>query len=66
MTILSVPDMTCGHCKAAVETALNALPDVGTVSVDLSAHRIEVSGKAPAEVLIQALDQAGYPATVAG
>lgn len=66
MTILSVPDMTCGHCKATVEAALKALPEVGSISVDLATHRVEVAGKAPADVLIEALDQAGYPATVAG
>jgi copper chaperone len=66
MTILSVPDMSCGHCKATVEAALKALPEVGSISVDLTTRQVEVSGKAPVESLIGALDQAGYPAVVAG
>lgn len=65
MTILLVPDMSCSHCKATVETALKSLPEVGSISVDLATHQIEVTGTAPAEALIRALDQAGYPATVA-
>jgi copper chaperone len=65
MTILSVPDMSCGHCKATVESALGAVPQVGAVTVDLTARRVEVTGPATAAQLLQALDQAGYPATVA-
>jgi copper chaperone len=64
MTRLSVPDMSCGHCKAAVEAALIAIPNVGPVSVDLTLRQVEVAGEAPSAALIAALDQAGYPATV--
>jgi copper chaperone len=66
MTTLSVPDMTCNHCKATVETALGSVPEAGAVKVDLTTRKVEVAGPAPAAALIQALDQAGYPATVAG
>jgi copper chaperone len=66
MTILSVPDMTCGHCKAAVESTLKTFPEVGSVSIDLSTRRVEISGTAPVEALLLALDQAGYPAAVSG
>ncbi len=65
MTILSVPDMSCNHCKATVEAALGAVPGAGAVTVDLTARKVEIAGPAPAAALIQALDQAGYPATVA-
>jgi copper chaperone len=65
MTILSVPDMSCGHCKATVESALGSVPQVGDVKVDLATRKVEVTGPAPAAALLQALDQAGYPASVA-
>ncbi len=65
MTTLSVPDMSCSHCKATVEAALGAVPQAGAVKVDLSTRKVEVTGPAPAADLIQALDAAGYPATVA-
>lgn len=65
MTTLSVPDMTCNHCKATVETALGAVPQAGAVTVDLTTRKVEVSGPAPAADLIKALDAAGYAATVA-
>lgn len=65
MTTLSVPDMSCSHCKATVEAALGAVPEVGAVTVDLAARKVQVAGPAPAAALLQALDKAGYPATVA-
>lgn len=65
MTTLSVPDMSCSHCKASVEAAIGAVPQAGAVKVDLSTRKVEVTGPAPAADLIKALDAAGYPATVA-
>lgn len=65
MTTLSVPDMSCNHCKTTVEAALAAVPDSGAVTVDLVARKVEVAGPAPAAALLQALDTAGYPAAVA-
>lgn len=65
MTTLSVPDMSCGHCKAAVEAALAAVPQVGEVKVDLTSRTVSLSGPAPLGEILRALDQAGYPARVA-
>lgn len=64
MTTLCVPDMSCNHCKAAVEAALAAVPDAGAVSVDLAARKVEVAGPAPAAALLRALETAGCPATL--
>jgi copper chaperone len=66
MTTFSVPDMSCGHCKATVETALAAVPGADQVSVDLTTRKVEVEGSAPPAEILKALDNAGYPATVAG
>lgn len=63
MTTLSIPDMTCGHCKASVEQALARVADAGTIRVDLSARTATTSGTASAESLIRALDEVGFPAT---
>lgn len=65
MTTLSIPDMTCGHCKASVEQALGKLAGVQTVSVDLPARTATVEGPAEPAALIAALDSIGFPATVA-
>lgn len=66
MTTLSIPDMTCGHCKASVEAALNALPDAGSVTVDLASKTATTSGPAAPASLLAALDQVGFPATLVG
>lgn len=66
MTTLSIPDMTCAHCKQRVETALSSVPDAGQVTVDLAGRTVQAAGPAPAGALIDALNKAGYPATIAG
>lgn len=63
---LSIPDMTCGHCKAAVEKAVTSVDPAAKVAVDLDAHTAELSTSAPQEALLAALQDAGYTATVAG
>jgi copper chaperone len=62
---LSVPDMTCGHCKASVETALAALDPAAKVQVDLAARRVAVDTSASAAQVIAALQDAGFEATAA-
>jgi len=66
MTKFSVPDMSCGHCKAAVEAALATVTGVGQVSVDLEARTVSVAGTARVDALCAALATSGYPATVLG
>jgi copper chaperone len=64
MILLSVPDLSCAHCKASVEAALRPLAEVQQISVDLDARQVAVSGEAPASVLLAALDRIGFPAHV--
>jgi copper chaperone len=64
MITLSIPDMSCGHCKASVEQALGALPGVDAVSVDLTARNAVVTGTTTPDTLLQALDAVGFPAKV--
>ncbi|MDM7930946.1 cation transporter [Tabrizicola sp.] len=64
MTTLSIPDMSCGHCKSAVEAALAKVQAAGAVRVDLSTRQVQVDGNAALPALLAALDEAGYPALV--
>lgn len=59
--ILSVPNMTCGHCKKTVEAAIEEVG--GRAKVDLEDREVEVSGLPEATVLA-ALKAAGFPAEV--
>jgi len=64
MTRLSIPDMSCGHCKAAVEAALAGVAGSGEIAVDLVAREVSVAGNAPVPALLAALHAAGYQAQV--
>jgi copper chaperone len=63
MTRLSIPDMSCGHCKAAVTAALTSVPGVAQVEVDLDDRTARIDGQAALADLLSALDRAGYPAS---
>ena len=57
--ILKIEGMSCSHCSARVEQALNSVEGV-SASVDLKKKRAIVEGDAPDEVLCKAVEDAGY------
>ncbi len=63
MTEFDVPEMTCGHCKVAVEDAIHELDPAATVEVDLATRKVRVDG-IPDPVVLGVLASAGYIATV--
>ena len=59
----TVPDMSCGHCKAAVTQELSALAGVHSVDVDLDTKLVTVTGEQlDDKVLRAAIEEAGYEA----
>ena len=57
--ILTIEGMSCSHCSARVEKALNALE--GTqATVELKKKRAVVQTQQPDEVLVKAVEDAGY------
>lgn len=56
----SVPDISCGHCKSAIEGEVGALDDVATVTVDIGARTVTVDGSASDEAIQTAISEAGY------
>ncbi len=59
----NVPDMSCGHCKAAVEGGLNELPGVEKANADVAKGTVEISydeGTLSLEDLKAAIEEAGY------
>ncbi len=62
-TTLRVPDMSCAHCKAAVEGELNKLSGVERASADVENGVVEVSydeGHVSTDQLVGAIEGAGY------
>ena len=58
-----VPDMHCGHCKAAVEGELSKLYGVQRASADVENGTVEVAydeGTVSTEGLKDAIEEAGY------
>jgi len=62
---LKVSSMTCGACVRHVNSALQSLPGVERVDVDLAAGLVRIDGSADSATLIATLDEAGYPAQIA-
>jgi P-type Cu+ transporter len=59
---IHVDGMTCASCVARVERVLKAQPGVSGATVNLASETAQVTGTAPATLLVQALEDAGYPA----
>ena len=59
----NVPDMSCGHCKAAVEDGLNKLSGVEYSDADVGKGTVIVrydEGTVTTEDLKGAIEEAGY------
>ena len=66
---LEIGGMSCGHCVAAVDAALRAVPGVTVRGVQVGSATLEVEPGATAEAVdraVRAVEEAGYDATVAG
>ncbi len=61
---LSILGMRCAGCVSAVEEAIKAVPGVAEVSVNFADHSAIIKGNVEAEVLKQAVAEAGYDAAV--
>ena len=64
---ITVDGMTCASCAVAVIAALQRVPGVAEVDVDISNGTATVRGRAPSVLaMVRALKQAGYVAAPAG
>ncbi len=65
MPTFSIPEMSCGHCKATVEKTVHALDPKAVLEFDMGARRVAVQSTHDVEAIKSALSAAGYPAMVA-
>ncbi|WP_456374352.1 CopZ family metallochaperone [Thiolapillus sp.] len=61
-TRLKISGMTCGHCVAHTQKALEAVPGVTQVEVTLEPGGAVITGDASLDALIAAVKDAGYEA----
>ena len=62
----TVPDMSCGHCEAAVKAEVCKVSGVVDVDVDLGTKIVTVAGDTlDRDAIIAAIDEAGYEVVAA-
>ena len=58
--VFDVPDISCDHCKKAIEEAVSAVSEVDSVVVTVDRRVVEVAGVASDDAVIAAIQLAGY------
>ncbi len=64
MTKFTVPDMSCGHCTAAIEQEIRGADQAARVTCDLSDHSVAVQSTLDPQAILAAIKQAGYAAAI--
>ncbi len=62
-TTLTVPDISCGHCKTSIEGAVKEIDGVQNVTVDIESKTVELSyddSTADIARIIEAIEEQGY------
>lgn len=62
MPKFSVPKMSCGHCKSAIETAIREVDKNAKVGFDMTKREVTVSSDAEAGDLVKSMKAGGYEA----
>ena len=60
---LSVPDISCGHCKSSIEGAVGPLEGVDSAVVAIDDRNVEITydgSDATMETIVAAIDDQGY------
>ncbi len=61
-TTLSVPDISCNHCKMSIEGAVNELDGVDKVEVAIDERTVDISYDSPTDMdaIVAAIEGQGY------
>lgn len=60
-----VPDMSCGHCTAAISKSIKAADPSAQVETDLEARIVSVETASQPDAILQSIKHAGYDASPA-
>ena len=60
--VFTVPEISCGHCKDTIESTLNNVESIESVSVDIEKKSVEVISSSDLDMMnvSQLLDDQGY------
>ena len=60
--VFTVPEISCGHCKDTIESTLNNVESIESVSVDIEKKLVEVISSSDLDMMnvSQLLDEQGY------
>ncbi|SDI36308.1 heavy-metal-associated domain-containing protein [Aliiruegeria lutimaris] len=61
----NVPDMSCGHCTAAIEKAILEADSSANVTCDLDSRSVTIESGLQADAVAKLLLDAGYEAEAA-
>lgn len=56
---LSVPEISCDHCKVTIEGAVSELADVDRVIVDVPTKTVAIDGGAR-DAIVNAIEEVGF------
>lgn len=60
MTTFSVPEMSCGHCKAKIEDAVVDADEGAVIAFDMDAREVDIDSSLDTAALADAIKAAGY------
>ena len=60
--LFTVPEISCGHCKDTIESTLNNVESIESISVDIEKKSVEVTSSSDLDMMnvSQLLDEQGY------
>ena len=60
--VFTVPEISCGHCKDTIESKLNNVDSIESVSVDIEKKSVKVISSSDLDMMnvSQLLDEQGY------
>ena len=57
---ITVPDMTCGHCKMKISRSLEQMPELQSLSIDLAGKEVTIESEAQRDLFLDRIKKEGY------